>query len=102
MRYIFAAILGVHGLIHLIGFTNAFFTTSIEKQVLGISKPVGSLWLMAFLLFIISGLQFLTYKKWFYLAFIAVILSQILIIIAWKDSQVVLTHTYRQDIANFG
>ncbi|MBR9846077.1 MAG: hypothetical protein GYB35_08215 [Algicola sp.] len=87
MRYIFAAILGVHGLIHLIGFTNAFFTTSIEKQVLGISKPVGSLWLMAFLLFIISGLQFLTYKKWFYLAFIAVILSQILIIIAWKDAR---------------
>ena len=87
MRYIFAAILGVHGLIHLIGFINAFFTTSIEKQVLGISKPVGSLWLMAFFLFIISGLQFLNHKKWFYIAIIAVILSQILIIIAWKDSK---------------
>ncbi|WP_431136844.1 DUF6920 family protein [Psychroserpens mesophilus] len=87
MRYVFAIILGIHGLIHLLGFVSAFFSTSIEKQLLSISKPVGTLWLIAFLLFIISGVQFLTYKKWFYLAFAAIVLSQVLIIIAWKDAK---------------
>lgn len=87
MRYIFAILLGLHGLLHLIGFVNAFFSTSIEKQVLGISKPIGSLWLVTFLLFIVSVTQFLGNKKWFYLAFIAVLLSQILIILTWKDAK---------------
>jgi hypothetical protein len=69
------------------GFVSAFFSTTIEKQVLGISKPIGSLWLVAFILFVISITQFLGDKKWFYVAFIAVLVSQILIIIAWKDAK---------------
>lgn len=87
MRYAFAVILGLHGLIHLMGFVSAFFSTSMEKQVLGISKPIGSLWLVAFILFIVSATQFLGNKKWFYIAFITVLLSQILIILAWKDAK---------------
>lgn len=87
MRYVFAIILSLHGLIHLMGFANAFFSTSMEKQVLGISKPIGSLWLVVFILFIVSATQFLGNKKWFYLAFIAVLLSQILIILTWKDAK---------------
>jgi len=87
MRYVFGILLGLHGLIHLMGFVSAFFSTTIEKQVLGISKPIGALWLVTFILFIISVAQFLDGKKWFYVAFIAVILSQILIILAWKDAK---------------
>jgi hypothetical protein len=79
--------MGLHGLIHLIGFLNAFFSTTIEKQVLGISKPIGSLWLTTFILFVISIAQYLDNKKWFYIAFIAVLISQILIITAWRDAK---------------
>jgi len=87
MKYVFAILLGLHGLIHLMGFVSTFFSTTIEKQVLGISKPIGALWLVTFILFIISIAQFLGSKKWFYVAFIAVLVSQILIIIAWKDAK---------------
>ena len=87
MRYVFAIILGSHGLIHLMGFIRAFFSTEISKQLLGISKPIGSLWLITFILFIVTTSQFIGNKKWFYLAFIAVLLSQILIIISWKDAK---------------
>lgn len=87
MRYVFAILLGLHGLIHLMGFVSAFFSTTIEKQVLGISKPIGALWLVTFILFIISAAQFLGNKKWFYVAFIAVLMSQILIIVTWKDAK---------------
>lgn len=87
MRYVFAILLGIHALIHLIGFVSAFFSTEISKQLLGISKPIGSLWLVTFILFIVTASQFLDNKKWFYIAFIAVLLSQILIIITWGDAK---------------
>ncbi|WP_178988312.1 DUF6544 family protein [Winogradskyella schleiferi] len=87
MRYVFAILLGFHGLIHLMGFISAFFSTSMEKQLLGISKSMGLLWLVAFILFFVSAIQFLGHKKWFYLAFIAVLFSQILIMLAWKDAK---------------
>lgn len=87
MKYAFALLLSIHGLIHVMGFVSAFFSTSIEKQVLGISKPIGSIWLITFILFAVSAIQFLGKKKWFYIAFIAVLISQILIIITWNDSK---------------
>ena len=87
MKYAFAILLYIHGLIHLMGFIKAFYLTDIYKQVLGISKPIGSIWLIVFLLFVISSSQFLTHKKWFYIAFIAVFMSQILFIMTWKEAK---------------
>jgi hypothetical protein len=87
MRYIIAIVLVIHGLIHLMGFAKAFFETEMSKQVLGISKPIGSIWLITFILFMVSATQFLNHKKWFYLAFITVLLSQVLIIIAWQNAK---------------
>jgi Family of unknown function (DUF6920) len=87
MKYIFGFLLLMHGIIHLKGFVDAFFSSGINQQVLGISKPVGSFWLITFVLFIISFLQYLSDKNWFYTAFIAVILSQILIIMNWDEAK---------------
>ena len=63
MRYAFAILLALHGLIHLMGFVKSFYLTDINKQVLGISKPIGSFWLIVFILFVILSSQFLTHKK---------------------------------------
>ncbi len=72
MRYAFAILLALHGLIHLMGFVKSFYLTDINIQVLGISKPIGSFWLIVFILFVILSSQFLTHKKWFYVAFMVV------------------------------
>lgn len=87
MRYAFAILMSLHGLIHLMGFVKAFYLTDINRQVLGISKPIGALWLLTFILFIIASSQFFNSKKWFYIAFIAVLVSQILILLAWKEAK---------------
>jgi hypothetical protein len=87
MKYFFGFLVLIHGIIHLKGFIDAFFSSGINQQVLGISKPIGSLWLLTFVLFVISVLQYLTDKNWFYIAFIAVVLSQILIIMNWDDAK---------------
>lgn len=87
MRYAFAILIAIHGLIHLIGFAKAFYLTDVNKQVLGISKPIGAVWLIAFIMFIITIVSFLDNKKWFYIAFIAIIISQILITLNWKEAK---------------
>lgn len=87
MKYLFTIVLGLHGLIHLMGFVNAFYTTDINMQVLGISKPIGALWLIVCVLFIIASSQFFTGKNWFYIALIAVIISQFLILLFWKETK---------------
>ncbi|MFD2724656.1 DUF6920 family protein [Hyunsoonleella rubra] len=87
MRLAFGILLFIHGAIHLIGFVTAFYSTKTPMQVLGISKSIGTLWLITFILFMAVAPLFLTNKKWFPLAFIAVGISQILIIMAWNDAK---------------
>ena len=87
MKYIFSFVLVIHACIHLMGFAKAFYVTDVKQQVLGISKPIGLLWLIAFVLFTVSLVLYITNKKWFYIAFLAIILSQILIIMAWQDAK---------------
>jgi len=87
MKYTFAILLCIHGLIHLMGFVKAFYLTDINMQVLGLSKPMGSLWLIVFILFVISASQLLTQKKWFYIVFVTVFISQFLIILVWQEAK---------------
>lgn len=78
----------VHGLIHLMGFMKAFDLAKIPQLTANISKPVGLAWLAAFALFLFSSGLFIAKKEWWWLfAFIAVILSQILIITSWQDAK---------------
>jgi hypothetical protein len=77
-----------HGLIHLLGFAKAFHFTKIEQLTKDISKPLGVLWLMTGMLFIISSaLQLLKKDYWPFLTIVAVVLSQVLIFIFWKDAK---------------
>ncbi len=87
MKYVFTFLVLIHGIIHLFGFVNAFFSTEASKQVLGISKPIGAFWLVTFILFIVTAVSFFNAKKWFYIAFIAVCVSQILIFTVWNDAK---------------
>ena len=88
MQYVFSFILLFHGLIHLLGFVKAFNLAEINQLPQSISKPIGILWFLTFLLFLITFLAYLkSYKFWFIIAIVAVIISQIIIIIFWKDAK---------------
>lgn len=87
MKLVFGILLIIHGLIHLIGFTKTLFSTKTTMQVLGIPKPIGTLWLIVFVIFMVSAALFFTNKKWFYFTFVAVCISQILIILAWNEAK---------------
>jgi hypothetical protein len=88
LRYVFAAIIFLHGLIHLMGFAKAFKFAEINGLTGNISKPSGLLWLLSCLLFIAAALSFLTGKNiWWLLAAGALVLSQILVFIYWRDAK---------------
>lgn len=88
MKYAFAFFLLIHGLIHLMGFVKAYNFAEISQLTREISKPSGFLWLIAFILFITSGILLVSKKEsWPILAISAVFISQVLIFMVWKDAR---------------
>lgn len=88
LRFIFAFILVVHGLIHLMGFAKAFKLAEVPQLTGSFSKPVGMLWFVTALLFVASALFFFLKKDWWWMvAAPAVLLSQILIFTQWRDAK---------------
>lgn len=79
----------LHGLIHLLGFVKGFGFKEVKELTLPISKPMGFIWLTATVLFLTYGILYLANSKyaWFF-GIAAVVLSQILIIILWKDAKI--------------
>lgn len=88
LKPVFIFVLLAHGLIHLLGFIKAFNYAEISRLTQGISKPIGILWLVTTLLFLISLiLFFLGNEGWWKVAAIGIILSQILIVLSWQDAK---------------
>ncbi|MBC7886948.1 MAG: hypothetical protein H7Z13_03610 [Ferruginibacter sp.] len=88
LKYLFGFIILLHGLIHCIGFAKAFGYGNITQLTRGISKAAGCFWLITAILFLTATVLFLLKKDaWPVIAIIAAVISQILIIIAWKDAK---------------
>jgi len=87
-RIIFIIIIGLHGLIHLMGFVKAFNFVEIKELTLPISKPLGLIWFSTFLLFIAALIQYLIKNElWWLTAITGLLISQVLIIIFWQDAK---------------
>ena len=70
------------------GFAKGFGIKEIKELTLPISRPLAILWLAAALLIITFGILYLLSHKYTWLpGFIAVLLSQVLIILVWKDAK---------------
>jgi len=97
LKIIFSFVIFIHGLIHLLGFVKEWNLASIN-QLTGetliplsgwSSKIAGIFWLSGSLFFIASGIIYLFRKDWWWMiAVTAIIISQILIIIYWKDAKI--------------
>jgi len=88
MRVVFLIIVSLHGLIHLPGFVKGFGYKEVKELTLPISKPMGFVWLTATVLFLTYGILYLANTKYAWLVgLVAVTISQILIILLWKDAR---------------
>lgn len=88
MKTVLTFLLFMHGLIHVLGFAKAIDFGNLTQFSKQISLPMGVIWLVTGLLFVLSSVL-IVFKKdvWPILALIAVLISQILIIMAWKDAK---------------
>ena len=88
IKYIFTFVTLIHGLIHFMGFAKAFSYGNITQLTKDITKPIGVIWFMTGLLFIICLVLYLLKKdSWVYFALISVVLSQMLIFNNWQDAK---------------
>jgi len=66
----------------------AFKLSEIKQITHDISRPMGFLWLITFLVFVVSAILFLsTNKYWWLSAIIAILISQFIIINFWHDAK---------------
>lgn len=84
----------LHGLIHVMGFLNAFEINWIDQSLFSIRyadtprRILGALWLATALFFIVALVMYLQKStQWWFFSLIAIALSQILILLFWKDAR---------------
>ena len=88
IKYLFVLLMTIHGIIHFMGFAKAFEYAEMKQLTISISKPIGMLWLLSALLFLVSAILFLLKKDfWAITSMAAVLLSQLIIILSWKDAK---------------
>ena len=88
MRTAFAVVVGLHALIHSMGFVKAFGLAELPQLVLPISRPMGAAWLAAALLLLATvGALYAWPRGWWMLGLAGMVLSQIVIVSAWSDAK---------------
>lgn len=87
MRTIFIIIIAVHALIHLMGFLKGFQLAEIKELSLPVNRGQGLIWLAAAIILIVSAIFFILKNEyWWMLAIAGGLISQILVILWWKDA----------------
>lgn len=87
MSLIFVLLIIVYGIIHLIGFIKYFELADNNQLKQDIPKTMELLWLFTAMLLFIVIILYLKKGQWFYVTVLVIVLSQILIIMFWKDTK---------------
>lgn len=88
MRVVFLIIIVLHALIHTMAFVRAFDLAELKDFTNPVSKPLGLVWLSAFLILIVAAILFLTKNPyWWICGSIGAVLSQILIFLFWQEAK---------------
>ena len=88
LTYLFAALVFLHAAIHFIGFAKTLGADNSTGAFRPVPGHQGWLWLLAALLLTITGILVLVPgQRWFFTAFVATLLSQMVIIFNWKEAR---------------
>lgn len=88
IRIIFASLVVLHGLIHVMGFAKAFGYAELPQLTQPISRVTGVFWLAAALLCLATAAAlFLAPRGWWALGALAVVASQAVVATSWSDAK---------------
>ena len=78
----------MHGLIHLLGFAKAFGLAALPQLTQPISPPLGTLWLLAALLFVSAAAALFVWPRgWWAIGACAIVVSMVVIVPSWTDAK---------------
>ncbi len=88
LQIVLIVLLGVHAIIHLLGFLKAYELLEFKEIAQPISKGIGFFWILASILFTLTAIAIIfRFNLWWGLGLIATIVSQILILSHWSDAK---------------
>lgn len=88
MRWVFLALVLMHGLIHFVGFAKAFGLAEVPQLTEPISRGMGVAWLVAGLaLLATAGLLVVAPRVWWAVGLGSVLVSQVVIMSSWGDAK---------------
>lgn len=88
MSLVFATLLVVHGLIHLLGFAKSFGLAELPQLAHPIPPLPGLLWLVATLLYLLTAVALFVWPRWWWaIGACAIAVSTIVIIPSWSDAK---------------
>lgn len=88
MTLVFAAVLAVHGLIHLLGVAKAFGLADLPQLTQPVSRGAGALWLLAAVLFLAAAAALFSWPRaWWAIGAVAIVISTFVILPAWSDAR---------------
>ncbi|MFN5549203.1 MAG: hypothetical protein ACK5BJ_08625, partial [Bacteroidota bacterium] len=88
LKFLLYTIIIIHGLIHLIGFAEAFRWMPTPQFTKHISPAAGISWLLTALLFLAAfGLLMAGQRDWWQVLTAAILASQFLIFLFWHDAK---------------
>ncbi|MBK8615330.1 MAG: hypothetical protein IPN85_18140 [Flavobacteriales bacterium] len=88
LRTALVALLVLHGLIHGLGVAKAFGWAEVSALTKTIGRPLGVVWGMAGALFVLAAvLLLMRSEKWWVVAAVALLCSQVLIALHWHDAR---------------
>jgi uncharacterized membrane protein YphA (DoxX/SURF4 family) len=89
MRWLFAAVLILHGLLHFMGPAKAFGWAELSQLQMPISRTAGVAWGCAGVaLLATAALYLIGLRAWWVLALVSIVLSQVVIMGSWSDARV--------------
>jgi hypothetical protein len=87
VRWLFFAVLVLHGLIHVMGYAKAFGYADLPQLAQPISRGMGVLWLLAALAMLSAAVCLVAAPRvWWIVGLAAVVLSQVAIASSWSDA----------------
>jgi hypothetical protein len=88
LRWIFAVVVILHGLVHLLGAVKGFGWAQVEDLNATPSAGAAAAWLVASVMLVATGVTvLLRYRWWWILGAAALVVSQVLIFSTWADAR---------------
>jgi Family of unknown function (DUF6544) len=85
---VFAIVLVVHGLIHVLGFAKAFGLADLPQLTQPISPFLGAVWLLAALLFLAAAAALFVWPRgWWAIGACGIVISMFIIVPSWTDAK---------------